>query len=53
MDTQTLVEDQISAGQKFITLLARSNFDVVVACWVRTSDEDSLYLYIASKEVDE
>jgi hypothetical protein len=53
MDTQTLVEDQISAGQKFITLLARNNFDVVVACWVRTSDEDSLYLYIASKEVDE
>jgi hypothetical protein len=53
MDTRTLVEDQIMAGQKFISLLIRNEFDVLVACWVRTSDEESLYLYIASKEVDE
>ena len=53
MDTQTLVDDQIMAGQKFITLLARNNFDVLAACWVRTSDEESLYLYIASQEVNE
>ena len=52
MDTQTPVDDQILAGQKFITLLVHRNFDVVVACWVKTSDEENVYLYIASKKVD-
>jgi hypothetical protein len=52
MDTQTLVDDQIQAGQRFITLLVRNNFDVKVACWVKTSEEDDWFLYVASGEVD-
>ena len=52
MDTQTLVDDKIHAGQRFITLLVRNNFDVKVACWVKTSEEDDWFLYVASGEVD-
>ena len=52
MDTQTLVDDRIRAGQRFITLLVQKNFEVIVACWVKTSEEDDWYLYIASGEVD-
>jgi hypothetical protein len=52
MDTQTLVDDKIHAGQRFITLLVQRNYEVIVACWVKTSDEDDWFLYIASGEVD-
>jgi hypothetical protein len=52
MDTQTLVDDRIQAGQRFITLLVQKNFEVIVACWVRTSEEGDWFLYIASGEVD-
>jgi len=52
MDTQTLVDDQIQAGQRFITLLVQKNFEVIIACWVKTSEEDDWFLYIASGEVD-
>ena len=52
MDTQTLVDDKIHDGQRFITLLVRNNFDVKVACWVKTSEEDDWFLYVASGEVD-
>jgi hypothetical protein len=52
MDTQTLVDDKIHAGQRFITLLVRNNFDVKVACWVKASEEDDWFLYVASGEVD-
>ena len=52
MDTQTLVDDKIHAGQRFITLLVRNNFAVKVACWVKTSEEDDWFLYVASGEVD-
>ena len=52
MDTQTLVDDRIQAGQRFITLLVQKNFEVIVACWVKTSEEDDWFLYIASGEVD-
>jgi len=52
MDTQALVDDRIHAGQRFITLLYLKNFDVKVACWVKTSEEGEWFLYIASGEVD-
>ncbi len=52
MDTQTLVDDRIQAGQRFITLLDQKNFEVMVACWVKPSEEDDWYLYIASGKVD-
>ncbi len=52
MDTQTLVDDKIHAGQRFITRLAQKKFEVIVACWVKTSEEDDWFLYIASGEVD-
>jgi len=47
-----LVDDQIQAGQRFITLLVQKNFEVIIACWVKTSEEDDWFLYIASGEVD-
>ena len=52
MDTQTLVDDKIHDGQRFITLLVQKKFEVVVACWVKTSEEDDWFLYVASGEVD-
>ncbi len=53
MDTELLVEDQIDAGRKFIQRLVRSDIDVIVACWLKTSEEGRWFLYIASGTVDE
>jgi hypothetical protein len=52
MDTQTLVNDRIQEGLRFITKLVQKQFDVAAACWVKPSDEEDWYLYIASSEVD-
>src|SRR5208337_621579 len=52
MDTQTLVDDKIHDGQRFITLLVQKKFEVAVACWVKTSEENDWFLYVASGEVD-
>lgn len=53
MGTETLVENHIRDGRKLITLLAKSQFDVTAACWIKTSDEGKRLLYIVSKTVDE
>jgi len=47
-----LVDDKIHAGQRFITRLSQKKFEVIVACWVKTSEEDDWFLYVASGEVD-
>lgn len=53
MDQITLVENQISDGQRLIQQLAAENFDVTAACWAKTSEEERWFLYIASKAVDD
>jgi len=52
MDTDTLVENQISAGRELINRLVENHFDVTAAFWIRTSEEGRWFLYIASKAVD-
>jgi hypothetical protein len=53
MDTESLVESQIDDGQRFLTRLIESQFDVTAACWVKTSEDDLWSLWICSKSVAE
>jgi hypothetical protein len=53
MDTIALVENQIDDGLRLINRLTAGDFDMSVACWVKTSEEGDWFLYIASKTVDE
>lgn len=53
MDPITLVDRRIEDGQKLFQQLVRDNFDVTVAFWLKTSEEDWWHLYVASKVVDE
>jgi hypothetical protein len=52
MDTNGLVTRRIEDGRKFIDQLAAYDFDVTVAFWVRTSEEDVWLFYIASTRAD-
>jgi hypothetical protein len=52
MDTETLVENQIDDGQRLIDQLTREEFEVLVAFWLKTSEEGAWQLYIASPSVD-
>jgi hypothetical protein len=52
MDQITLVDNLIVAGHQFLGDLVQNQFDVAAAAWIKASDEDSWYLYIATKEVD-
>jgi hypothetical protein len=52
MDTELLVDSRIDDGLRFVTQLGRDAFEVVLAFWVRTSEEGSWYLYLASPAVD-
>lgn len=53
MGHATLVESHIDSGKKLIDELVRDGTDVTAACWVRTSEDDRWWLYIASKAVDD
>lgn len=53
MDTDTLVENQIEEGRRYLAQLRRNSFDVTAAFWVKTSEEGRWYLYIASNLFDE
>lgn len=53
MDQATLVEMQIEDGQRLVDELRSRNFDVTAACWLKDSEEQHWFLYIASKVVDE
>jgi hypothetical protein len=53
MDTDTLVESRIEDGQRLLSRLAASGFDVTAASWVKTGDDGRWSLYIASRAVDE
>jgi hypothetical protein len=52
MDTDLLVE-QKTGGQRLIEQLVRDDFPVSAAFWVRTSEDGSWHLDIASPTVDE
>lgn len=53
MDTDTLVEEKIEEGWRFVTQLRLNNFDTTVAFWGKSSEEGRWFLYIASKALDE
>jgi hypothetical protein len=52
VDQELLVDNRIEDGEKLLAELVRSGFDVSVAFWVLTSEEDSWHLYIGSNSVD-
>jgi hypothetical protein len=52
MDTELLVDNRIEDGQKLMAELAIAGFDVSVAFWVKTSEEELWFLYIGSKSVE-
>ena len=51
MDQELLVNPQIEDGEKLLTQLVRSGFDVTVAFWVLTSEDSSWFVYIGSSAV--
>jgi hypothetical protein len=52
MDQATLVRDQIDGGEKLLTRLRESGFDMTAACWAKTEDDGQWYLYIVSPSVE-
>lgn len=52
MYPRTLTDEQITDGELFIEQLTKAGITVDVAFWVRTTDGDSCYLYIALPIVD-
>ncbi|MCH8025952.1 MAG: hypothetical protein IH866_04075, partial [Chloroflexi bacterium] len=52
MDTTSLVTEQIDDGKRLVDHLKQRGFDVVVAFWVLTSEEELWFLYLASQVVD-
>jgi hypothetical protein len=52
MDTELLVDNQIADGQSLIEQLIKDNFRVSAAFWVKSTEEGSWQLYIASPDVD-
>jgi hypothetical protein len=52
MDQSPLELEQIDAGAKFLNELQR-HFPVQIAFWVRESDENEWFLYVASEEISD
>jgi hypothetical protein len=52
MDQELLVDTQVEDGEKLLSHLVRSGFDVTVAFWVLTGVDRLWFLYIASDTVD-
>ena len=53
MDTETLVEFQIDAGQRLLVQLLRDGFRVETSFWAKTVEEGIWFLYVASPIVEE
>ena len=53
MDTETLVEFQIDAGQRLLVQLLRDGFRVKTSFWAKTAEEGIWFLYVASPIVEE
>ncbi len=52
MDQVALVADEIDDGRKLVELLRNRGFQVTAASWMKSSEEDKWFLYIASPDVD-
>ena len=52
MDQSALVDLQVDEGARLLGALRNQGFDVAVACWMKTSDDEQWYLYIASSHVE-
>jgi hypothetical protein len=53
MDQDTVVIEQIDDGERLIAALKADGFDVGVALWVKPTDEEKPFLYLASSVVDD
>jgi hypothetical protein len=53
MDQGPLVERQINDGLCLAQELARDDFDVTAAFWLKEGEDGQWFLYIASRDVDE
>jgi hypothetical protein len=53
MDTETLVEFQIDAGQRLLVQLLRDGFRVETSFWAKAVEEGIWFLYVASPIVEE
>lgn len=53
MAQTTLVTKEIDEGRELIKSLLTDGFDVSVALWLKTSEEDNWHLYIASGSIDQ
>jgi hypothetical protein len=52
MDHAALVRDEIEGGSEVLDTLRSAGFDVTAAFWVKESDADDWYFYIATSDVD-
>ena len=52
MDKEPLVEQKVQDGRRLLMELEREGFDVTVAFWARTGENNKWRLYIASKAAD-
>jgi len=52
MDTNTLVEPLLEDGRKLVEHLLQRGFEVSVAMWLRTNDDNKWFFYIVSPIVD-
>lgn len=52
MDTELLVDNRIEDGQMLLAELVMEGFDVSVAFWVKTSEDELWFLYIGSTSVE-
>ena len=53
MDQDTVVIEQIDDGKRLIEALEADGVDVGVALWVKPTDEENPFLYLASSIVDD
>jgi hypothetical protein len=52
MDKTTLVGDTVNEGQRILEQLARTNFQISAALWVKDAEKGEWYLYIVSPAVE-
>jgi hypothetical protein len=53
MDQISLVDRRVEDGKRLVRQLVADSFDVTVAFWLKRSEEEWWYLYLASKIVDD
>jgi hypothetical protein len=53
MDTESLVEERVNDGQKVIAILLAGGFPVTAAFWLKATENDKWYFYVASAVVDD